>query len=326
MNVTGTTLTYAYCSSQTSVQGAFIWAQATLNSNGTISYTTTETQVDITGYTLQSVFNPSVAMDTSSNVWVGVRVEAENAFAVMLFSGGSWALNHTFSPGGATDDIYGELLALTSGKIAAMIQDFNTGPVKTYISGWSGSAWSSLVSPASIYGPYICDACTIGDTVHFVGATGGATFSGGAAKYWNSAYPFGSTSAETALNAAILGDTVISSDGVSNLVVAYAASNQTQVVYRLSSNSGSSFGGETNMDNAVQFWSATDGINLSICPSFNGSTAFMIWEESQADGGPFGAGPWPVTFASINISPPAVTVPNYVAGAARMGSQAFRIS
>jgi hypothetical protein len=269
----------------TTTAGNFDWRYGTLTSGGTITWTIGITSV-ASLYTTRA--NPYITVDGSGNVWV-----ADTEYA----AGPVYYLEVYENVGGSWSNVYSHLndfgiqsvIPLANGGVSLIWQDASTGAIS--ILGWSGSAWSSPSSPSSIYSTQ-WSATAISNTIYFVGEDAVV----GNVRFWSSVYPFSSVSAETILNSGTTNEWAsVTTDGSSKLVAVYAPSSTT-MDYRVSLNSGASWGPERSITTTEASITNGDGNTF---PRMNGNIGYGEFTEGTGS-------PWSIRFFTIDTTSPSI--------------------
>ncbi len=240
----GTTVYFVVSASDGSTNNMIAFRYGTMNSDRTISWATAEQDVP---YDVGAGTVPTVALDTSGNVWVaietfgpdGVPLSTSNSdreIEVFKSTGGTWS--QVFNLTGLAAYPRPILLALASGKMALEILTETPGERQAmiYTTADGGANWNAPVSTTSD-NVLTLSSVSVGDTVYSV-----TTDTSGNVFLWN--YTFGGSSMVGPTTLARCcqseyNDAVISTDGVSSLFVAY--SNSSSIVYETSTDSGASW-------------------------------------------------------------------------------------
>jgi hypothetical protein len=171
----GTTLYFVVSASDGSTNGMIAIRYGTMNNDGTISWSIAEQDVP---YNVGSGTVPTVAVDTSGNVWVAIETYGSSGGfpsgpvadrEIEVFKSTTSAWSEVFHVGGLADYPRPILLALTSGKMALEILTETPGERQAviYTTADGGATWSSPVTtpPDNIF---TLSSVSVGDTVYSV--------------------------------------------------------------------------------------------------------------------------------------------------------------
>jgi hypothetical protein len=262
----GTTLYFVCAASDGSLGGDIAFRYGTMNGNGTITWPDQEQDIPYGG-NVGTV--PTVAVDSSGNVWIALEdyggtatspvgaltpPVAANARAIYVLNNATGAWRQVFALSGLYDYPRPILLPLASGKMALEILTETPGnrQVVVYTSANAGQSWSNPVytPPDNIY---TLSAVSAGDTIYSV-----TTDTSGNVSFWSYTYGASSFVGPAPLLARCYcsenyDDAVISGDGGSYLFVAY--SNSTSILDETSTDSGASWSASaalTTTENQIQ--------------------------------------------------------------------------
>lgn len=230
--------------------GAILLRTGTMNSNGSIGWSPTQPQIP---FNVGDGTVPTVAVDSNGNVWIALEAPSGNGRSVLVFmsAGGNWS--QVLDIGNLADYPRPILLPLTEGKMALEVLTETPGERRAviYTTANGGASWSSPIatSPDNIL---TLSSVSVGNTVYSV-----TTDPSGNVYIWNFTYGGASSEGPTLVANCCSGqaanDAVISSDGASDLFVAYADSSG--VMYQTSSDLGvtwSAVGDLTLNENYIQ--------------------------------------------------------------------------
>ena len=280
----GTTVYMVVSASDGSTGGKITYRYGTMLSNGTIAWSISEEDLPYNG---SAATVPTVALDSSGNVWIAIE-DFSGAGATpgtapggsagdreihVFRSAGPGAWSDVFDIGGLTDYPRPILLPLTQGKMALEVLTETPGyrMVSLYTTT-NGATWTPPVTTPSD-DVLTLSAVAVGDTVYSV-----TTDTSSNVFFWTFPYGASSFSGPTPLATCCSGsynDAVISTDGASSLLVAY--SNSNDVVVQTSSDLGSSWSLPTTLATAES--SIQPG---SLATAYLGSgTAPIFWTAAS---------------------------------------------
>jgi Neuraminidase (sialidase) len=268
----GSTLYFVVSASDGSTNG-IAFRSGTMKSDGTISWSTAEQDVP---YSVGSATVPTVALDTSGNVWTAIETLAGSGRHIEVFrtTGGAWS--RVFDVGGLADYPRPILLQLASGKMALEILTETPGErhVVIYTTANGGATWSSPVTtpPDNIF---TLSSVSVGDTVYSV-----TSDTSGNVYLWTYAYGSSAFAGPTALAKCCYNDATISTDGASLLFVAYSSSSS--VLYETSKDVGASWtppAAIATAENQIQLGSlATNSLTSGLVS--------VVWTAQNSGGSP----------------------------------------
>lgn len=292
----GTTLYFVVSASDGSTNGYITYRNGTMNANGTVTWNTQEEDLPYKG---DAPTVPTVALDTSGNVWIAIEDigtapggnGGDRVIHVYKGSGHNWS--DVLDVPGLADYPRPILLPLTAGKMALEILEEGPGQreVALYTTADGGTTWSPPLYTSSD-NILTVSSVSVGDTVYTVTSDldGGVSF-------WTYAYGASSFTGPTALSGPTpegYDDAVISTDGSSFLFVAYA--NSTTVLDATSSDLGASWASASTIasgESAIQPGSlAVSALSTDLVP--------VLW---TAQAGPSLA-TFAVRFAAMTIDLP----------------------
>jgi Neuraminidase (sialidase) len=270
----GSTLYLVVSASDGSTNGFVAFRSGTMKSDGTIGWSTAEQDVP---FSVGDATVPTVALDTSGNVWTAIETLASYGRHIEVFktTGGTWS--KVFDIGGLADYPRPILLPLASGKMALEVLTETPGQrtVDIYTTA-EGGGWNDPVSTEGV-NILTLSSVSVGDTVYSV-----TSDTSGNVDLWTYAYGSSSFVGPTALAKCCLGysDATISTDGASFLFVAY--SNSSSVLYETSKDSGATWSSPTaaaTAENQVQPGSLATNYLTSGLVS-------VVWTAQDARGSP----------------------------------------
>ncbi len=282
-----------YAGGKNSADKHFYYRYGALNSDGTITWTISESAVPTT---YPSVKFPSIILDSSGNIWVSLNsYNNANYIEVYKTSTSIWSRSLIFSQSGSA---FSQLVPLSSGKVALLYP-------ATTIRIWNGVTWSSPVSTSVGYHFGTSSAVAIGDTVELA-ATNKTNI------YYQS-FTYGNSAWSPPIELGSGNSAGISGDGTSNLLIFYTSSNTVSFVN--SSDSGSSWSAPTTI-------SSNEANPSSIDASFNIAAPSYSVEAGWTSGS---SSPFNLRFASVSLSsspPPSQVTQPVTLALSELGSPA----
>jgi hypothetical protein len=247
----GTALYFVVSASDGSTNGMIVFSYGTMDGNGTINWSIAQQDVP---YNVGSGTVPTVAVDSSGNIWVAIETfgpgggplsssSSDREIEVFKDTGGTWSM--PFDVSNLADYPRPILLPLTSGKMALEILTETPGQRQAviYTTADGGVTWSSPVTTPPSDNIFTLSSVSVGDTVYSV-----TSDTSGNISIWNYTYGGSAFQGPTALAKCCpdqYNDAVISTDGVSSLFVAY--SNSTSVLYETGTDMGTSWTSPTTI-------------------------------------------------------------------------------
>jgi len=264
----------------------FLYRYGTPNPDGTITWGISETGVTTTG----SQDNlPYVFASSQNNIWVSVATVQGGASHLELwhYNGIAWAKSIDLIGQGT---IGGVVMPLTGVQYGLVTGDVSGSGDKLviYTTGNGGSTWTSGTATID-FSLNEAEALSIGSTIYVAGQTPGFVDT-----FFSCAYPCALPPALTTLATGLPNNDVwvtLSTDGSSDLVVAYEASQST-VDYIQSANLGASWSSPVALSsNEVLSDSDFSG---TAAPLIIGNTAIFGWTNGLAS-------PFAIRFAELSL-------------------------
>ena len=295
--VSGATVYYASGSST-----GFYHNHGTLNSDGTITWSTESFRS--TWY--QSGFSnsspPSIALDSSGNLWVADPTCSNtcgsgfNYFYLEVWkctnpSSCSWVNSNTLGPWG--NWFYAQVLTLTSGKMSVVYMSFQPASNWLRAETYSGSTWSTeaATSGPGGHGFLTLGSCTsLGDTTECVEDDQSADNSNYIFLSYNNNNPAWSSATALDYMGSSSGWPSISSDGSSKLVI-IEPTTSTTIVYRISNNAGASWNSPVTLTTAESYIA---GVQASFAASGGDLEFQVLWGCGSGS-------PYNIRFASVPL-------------------------
>ena len=289
-----------YCSSSTLYYafgdyGTMYYRYGTLNADGTVSWAISEESFTSAGRTSANTANPSTILDSNGDWWVvQTTYDGTNYYLEAWECTNPPSCSWTKSIDLATGDswTYGELVPLTTGKIAAVYQTHGTSAylkIRTY----SGSAWSQKVYTSwQADDQYFRVSCTaISDTVECVADNSGGTTMNYFTAAYNGNAPIWSNST---VISSCEGGAGISTDGRSNLAIVYVCRTGGGIYSIVSENAGATWG-----PTAQYGWETSPG-QVSMQQTFS-SMFSAVWKEGSGS-------PYNVEFLAVPVAIPTAAL------------------
>ena len=265
----------------------FLYRYGTPNSDGTITWRISETGVTTTG---SQDDLPYVFASSPNNVWVSVATVQSGASRLELwhYNGIAWAKSTDLVGKGMIGGVVMPLTGVQYGLVTGDVSGSGDNLV-IYTTGNGGSTWTSGTTTID-FSLNEAEALGIGSTIYVAGQTPGFVDT-----FFSCAYPCASPPALTALATGLPNNDVwatLSTDGSSDLIVAYEASQST-VDYIQSANLGASWSSPLALSsNEVLSDSDFSG---TAAPLIIGNTAIFGWTDGLAS-------PFATRFAELSLS------------------------